>query len=178
MKPVKQVLRPERLRQVPAQFSWVDQALVQRHLIDRCDHRAAALYLFLVTVCDAQGLSYYAPATLAQRLHLSPEALEAAWRQLIDLDLLAYRAPLFQVLALPQPHAAVSPPLTRPSGNPPSRPPAPSAPRVAPAIPTRPRARPQASAAPAPSPTPPAPDNAVSLASLLQALEDRRRGGL
>ena len=47
MKTVKQVLRPERLRQVPEQFSWVDQALVQRHFIDRCEARTAALYLFL-----------------------------------------------------------------------------------------------------------------------------------
>jgi hypothetical protein len=97
---LKQLLRPERLRQVPAQFSWVDQALVQRHLIDRCEARAAALYLFLVTVADAQGLSYYGAATLMQRLHLSTEALEAARAQLIELDLIAYRAPLYQVLAL------------------------------------------------------------------------------
>ena len=101
MKTVKQLLRPERLRQVPEQFSWVDHALVQRHLIDRCDARAAALYLFLVTVADAQGLSYYGGATLTQRLHLSTEELGAARRQLIDLDLIAYRAPLYQVLALP-----------------------------------------------------------------------------
>ena len=98
---VKQLLRPERVRQVPEQFSWIDQALVQRHLIDRCDARAAALYLFLVTVADAQGLSYYGGATLAQRLHLSTEELGAMRQQLIDLDLIAYRAPLYQVLALP-----------------------------------------------------------------------------
>jgi hypothetical protein len=97
---IKQLLRPERLRQVPEQFSWVDQALVQRHLIDRCDARAAALYLFLVTVCDAQGLSYYGAATLAQRLGLSGAELVAARQQLIDLDLVAYQAPLYQVLAI------------------------------------------------------------------------------
>lgn len=101
MKTLKQVLRPERLRQVPEQFSWVDQALVQHHLIDRCDARTAALYLFLVTVSDAQGLSYYGAATLAQRLHLSTEELGAARAQLIELELIAYRAPLYQVLALP-----------------------------------------------------------------------------
>lgn len=101
MKTVKQLLRPERLRQVPEQFSWVDQALVQRHFIDRCDARAAALYLFLVTVCDAQGLSYYGTSTLTQRLHLSTEELGAARQQLIALELIAYRAPLYQVLALP-----------------------------------------------------------------------------
>ena len=61
---IKRVLRPQQMRQVPSQFSWIDQALVQRHLIDRCDARAAALYLFLVTVADAQGLSYYGSATL------------------------------------------------------------------------------------------------------------------
>ena len=101
MKTVKHVLRPERLRQVPEQFSWVDQGLVQRHFIDRCEARAAALYLFLVTVSDAQGLSYYGPATLAQRLHLSTEELGAARAQLIELELIAYLAPLYQVLALP-----------------------------------------------------------------------------
>lgn len=112
MKTVKQLLRPERLRQVPEQFSWIDQALVQRHLIDRCDARAAALYLFLVTVADAQGLSYYASSSLAQRLHLSTEQLGAARQQLIELDLIAYRAPLYQVLALPGTRVA---PRTTPS---------------------------------------------------------------
>jgi hypothetical protein len=100
MKTVKQVLRPERLRQVPEQFSWVDQALVQRHYIDRCDARAATLYLFLITVSDAQGLSYYGEVTLTARLHLSSEELVAARAQLIKIELIAYQAPLYQVLAL------------------------------------------------------------------------------
>lgn len=100
MKTVKQVLRPERIRLVPEQFSWIDQALVQRHLIDRCDTRAATLYLFLVTVADAQGLSYYGTPTLAARLHLSVDELGAARAQLMALDLIAYQAPLYQVLSL------------------------------------------------------------------------------
>ena len=107
MKAIKQLLRPERQRQVPAQFSWVDQALVQQHFIDRCEARSAALYLFLVTVSDAQGLSYYGAATLARRLHLSDEQFGAARQQLIDLELIAYRSPLYQVLALP---GTVAPP--------------------------------------------------------------------
>ena len=101
MKAIKQLLRPERLRQVPEQFSWVDQALVQQHFIDRCEARSAALYLFLVTVSDAQGLSYYGASTLARRLRLSDEQFAAARQQLIDLELIAYRSPLYQVLALP-----------------------------------------------------------------------------
>ena len=106
MRTVKQRLRPERLRQVPEQFSWIDHALVQRHLIDRCDARAAALYLFLVTVADAQGLSYYGSASLMQRLHLSTEELGTARQQLIGLELIAYQAPLYQVLAISVPAAA------------------------------------------------------------------------
>jgi len=112
MRTLKQVLRPERLRQVPEQFSWVDQALVQRHFIDRCDARAAALYLFLITVSDAQGLSYSGESTLAARLHLSTEELGAARAQLIEIELIAYQAPLYQVLALPGTRVA---PRTAPS---------------------------------------------------------------
>ena len=109
MKAIKQLLRPERLRQVPEQFSWVDQALVQQHFIDRCEARSAALYLFLITVSDAQGLSYYSASTLARRLCLSDEQFAAARQQLIDLDLIAYRTPLYQVLALPGTIAAPRP---------------------------------------------------------------------
>lgn len=113
MKTIKQLLRPERLRQVPVQFSWVDQALVQQHFIDRCEARSAALYLFLVTVSDAQGLSYYGASTLARRLHLSDEQFAAARQQLIELDLIAYRSPLYQVLALPGSIAAPPRPARR-----------------------------------------------------------------
>jgi hypothetical protein len=109
MKAIKQVLLPERRRQVPEQFSWVDQALVQQHFIDRCDARSAALYLFLVTVSDAQGLSYYGASTLARRLRLSDEEFARARQQLIDLELIAYRSPLYQVLALPGTVAAPRP---------------------------------------------------------------------
>jgi hypothetical protein len=114
VKAIKQLLRPERLRQVPQQFSWVDQALVQQHFIDRCEAHSAALYLFLVTVSDAQGLSYYGAPTLARRLRLSDEQFAAARQQLIDLDLIAYRSPLYQVLALPGTVAAPLPDAAAP----------------------------------------------------------------
>lgn len=151
MKTTKRVLRPERLRQVPEQFSWVDQALVQRHLIDRLEPRAAALYLFLVTVADAQGLSYYGAGTLAQRLKLSADELGAARSQLIALELLAYEAPLYQVLALPGIALAARPA------------PGSAAPATAAATPPRP-------------PRPPShhTDVPVSLADLLGQLEHRR----
>lgn len=116
MKPIKRVLRPKRLRQVPAQFSWVDQRLVREGFVDHCDAQAAALYLFLVTVADARGLSYYSEATLARRLRLGAAQLSAARTQLIELQLLAYEAPIYQVLALPSAAVAVPPPAAASAG--------------------------------------------------------------
>ena len=73
----KWVLRPERLRQVPAQFSWIDQRLVREGYLARCDAHALALYLFVVTVADSQGLSYYGEATLCRELSMSVTRLSA-----------------------------------------------------------------------------------------------------
>ena len=67
-----------KLRTIPSQFSWVDQRLVREHYIDRLSHAACALYLFLVTVADAQGMSYYAERSLSQRLSMSVTQLRQA----------------------------------------------------------------------------------------------------
>ena len=96
----KHLISPAKLRRVPSQFSWVDQRLVREHYIDHLSPQACALYLFLVTVADAQGLSYYADRSLGQRLSLSPAALRQARESLIRQGLLAYQRPLYQVLAL------------------------------------------------------------------------------
>ena len=89
-----------KLRRVPRQFSWVDQRLVRERYIDQLTPEACALYLFLVTVADAQGLSYYADGSLSQRLSLCAPLLRRARQVLIQQGLVAYRRPLYQVLAL------------------------------------------------------------------------------
>jgi hypothetical protein len=89
-----------KLRTIPSQFSWVDQRLVREHSLDRLSHAACALSLFLVTVADAQGRSYYAERSLCQRLSLSVAQLRQARQLLITPHLLAYRRPLSQVFAL------------------------------------------------------------------------------
>ena len=105
----KRVLRPERLRQVPAQFSWIDQRLVRENFLQRAEPNAWALYLVLVIVADAQGLSYYSDATLSRLLKLEPLQLAQARQQLVAGDLLAYQKPLYQVLALPRTFAPAAP---------------------------------------------------------------------
>ena len=100
---IKRVLCPERMRTIPTQFSWVDHRLVREPYLDRCDPPAAALYLFLVTVADAQGLSYYSDAALARRLSIGLARLSQARGDLIRVGLIAYQRPLYQVLALDAP---------------------------------------------------------------------------
>lgn len=96
----KRLLRPDRLRQVPVGFSWVDHRLVRLDYLNRCDSTALALYLFLVTVGDAEGLSYYSDAAIGRRLHWAPEQLQSARARLVQADLIAYQRPLYQVLSL------------------------------------------------------------------------------
>jgi hypothetical protein len=116
----KRVLCKQRLRQVPPQFSWIDHRLVRDRHISRCSADALALYLFLVTVADGQGLSYYADATLCRLLPLrqaragqtpdepalDEQTLDRARRELIDNRLIAWQRPLYQVLALGPPPPA------------------------------------------------------------------------
>jgi len=96
----KHPLWPDRIRKVPKQFSWIDHRLVRDRHIDRCSHQVAALYLFLVTVADAQGLSYYSDRSLSQRLSMDENCLAAARQDLIRIELIAHKHPLYQVLAL------------------------------------------------------------------------------
>ena len=98
----KRILNLERRRQVPEHFSWIDHRLVREHTIEKADVTAWALYLFLVTVADAHGLSYYGEASLMRRLHVTSAHLARARADLIGLDLIAYDPPIYQVLSWPE----------------------------------------------------------------------------
>ena len=99
----KHPLRPDRLRQIPAGFNWIDHRLVRQNYLERCDCIDLALYLFLVTVSDVQGLSYYSDQAICRRLRIEPAALAAARVHLQHADLIAYQKPLYQVLSLEEP---------------------------------------------------------------------------
>jgi len=97
---IKQPIYPDRIRKTPRQFSWLDHRLVSDHYIDRFTHGAAALYLFLVTVSDAKGMSYYSDRTLSQRLAMDEQILTRHRNELVNIGLIAYQKPLYQVLAI------------------------------------------------------------------------------
>jgi len=85
---------------VPRQFSWIDQRLVREQYINHLSHPAAALYLFLVTVSDAEGMSYYADTSIMKRLSMDPATLDKARSSLVRIGLIAWKNPLYQVLSL------------------------------------------------------------------------------
>ncbi len=99
---------PNRCRQIPTQFSWVDHRLVRLHYFERCSADALALYLFLVTVADAKGLSYYGHASLIKQLTFSTTRLMQARTQLINERLISYQHPLYQVLSLAPEETTIS----------------------------------------------------------------------
>jgi hypothetical protein len=100
-------------RPPPTGFGWVDRRFVRDgHIVD-LPREAVTLYFFLAAVADAQGLSFYADPTLAKLLKLDHSDLLYARTCLLRAGLIAYRYPLYQILALPPSAAERTRPLTR-----------------------------------------------------------------
>ncbi|MBW1895025.1 MAG: hypothetical protein JRF40_09190 [Deltaproteobacteria bacterium] len=97
---VKTPILPERVRKVPQSFSWIDHRLIRDGYIEHCSHTAGFLYLFLVCVGDDKGLSYYGEHSLMKKLSMDESVFEKARSDLVRMGLLAWQAPLYQVLSL------------------------------------------------------------------------------
>ncbi|MEW6744209.1 MAG: hypothetical protein AB1486_15765 [Planctomycetota bacterium] len=99
----KRILDPDNLRRLPEQgFSWLDRRFVRDGFADALTLLELALYWFLCSVADRDGLSFYGDARAARLLKVSLAALEQARRGLIQHGLIAYQHPLYQVLSLPE----------------------------------------------------------------------------
>ena len=109
----KRVLCPARLRRVPPQFNWIDPRLVRDKHFGRVSHTALALYLFLLTVADAQGLSYYSDTAIGNLLHVDVDHVHRARQELVAAQLIAYQKPLYQILSLDEP-ADLTPRVSQP----------------------------------------------------------------
>ena len=93
-------IMPQRQRRIPPQFSWVDHRLIRDGHVQGRSARALALYLFLVTVADAEGMSWYSEAALCRHLSWNGADLQNARAELKQAGLIAYRDPIYQVLDL------------------------------------------------------------------------------
>jgi hypothetical protein len=120
----KHPLLPDRVRTIPAGFGWIDRRLIRDRHFESLDASAILLYYFLVTVADAQGISFWADPTVSRLLEISPGHVVGARDRLRAADLVAYRHPLYQVLSLPErrPSPAPSPTTLPPPTAPPRAP--------------------------------------------------------
>ena len=114
----KYLIYPQLMRRIPQHFSWIDHRLIRDRYVERCYLEAIALYLVLVTVADAQGLSYYSDRSLCKLLRIEQGILEKSRRNLIQEALIAYEPPLYQILSLERQIPEKSPTNEKPSSSP------------------------------------------------------------
>ncbi len=106
---VKMVLKPKRIRRIPGRFSWLDQRLVREGHLRNISADASTLYLFLVTVANANGMSWYSPRRICFELPFDAQKLQKARAELVQVDLIVYDDGLYQVLSLPPAPDAAGP---------------------------------------------------------------------
>lgn len=92
----------ERVRKIPASFSWIDRRIVTDNFLVYLSREEIALYFFLVAVSNRYGVSFYGPPRICRQLGLTKEELDRAVRVLEEFKLVAFRFPFYQVLALPE----------------------------------------------------------------------------
>lgn len=97
----KRVIDKERIRRISGSFSWVDHRFINEGFIRDLDSTEILLYLFLVTVGDRYGLSFYRDDTICQLLKIDKPSLCRARKELILASLIAYEDGIYQVLELP-----------------------------------------------------------------------------
>ena len=91
----------ERIRKIAGSFSWIDHRFISGGFIRDLSHEEILIYLFLVAVSDRQGLSFYHDDRICSLLKIDLAALGEARDALVERALIAWRPPVYQVLALP-----------------------------------------------------------------------------
>jgi hypothetical protein len=102
------------MRKVPRSFSWIDHRLIRDGHLERLRPGEILLYFFLVLVGDHQGLSFYSLRSISRYLKLTAQEIESARTSLCERSLIAYKAPLYQVLSLGE-RERTDAPASRPS---------------------------------------------------------------
>jgi hypothetical protein len=99
----KRILVSDRVRCPPREgFWWVDRRFFPEHA-PHLSRDAVLLYLFLCSVSDRHGLSYWKEVSTAARLRTTPALVVRAREELLVRDLVVHEPPLTQVLSLPAP---------------------------------------------------------------------------
>ena len=110
------------MRRPRGAYGWVDMRAVTEGHLERLGTQTALTYLFLCTVGDTAGLSFWSHERMARILGLDRRAVQAAIDTLVATDLIACQGQIVQVLPLvsgtePKPVLPATPtggPSTRP----------------------------------------------------------------
>jgi hypothetical protein len=89
---------PERVRALPRHFAWVDHRL--RDYLRALSLEEIALLFFLHLAADKSGCSFWSDPTIAKRLGIQSGQVTEARLGLVRKGFVAYRYPLYQLLAL------------------------------------------------------------------------------
>lgn len=115
------VLVPQRVRQVPPSFAWIDHRIRSEGFLERMEPADMGLYLFLILAADRHGLSCWRLDRIERALPcFERHMLWDARTRLSKLDLIAYRPwsdntpdGCYQVLSIQPPKDTRSPELNK-----------------------------------------------------------------
>ena len=96
--PLAAPVDPTRVRTLPRHFAWLDHRLRER--LRDLSLEEIALLVFLHLAADRTGCSFWADTTIAKKLGLREGDITQARCRLVAKGLVAYRYPLYQLLAL------------------------------------------------------------------------------
>lgn len=90
-----------RIRKIRGSFSQIEHRFINERFIDCLEKEEIPLYLFLVSVGDKKGISFYSSERIASILKTSVTSLEKARQGLKEKGFIAYSQAVYQVLDLP-----------------------------------------------------------------------------
>jgi hypothetical protein len=96
-----QIIDRKRIRKINGSFSWIPHKLITGGFLEDMSTYEISLYFFLIAVCDRNGVSFYHDDRLCRLLKIDLARLGEAREGLIQRSLVAYKLPVYQVLALP-----------------------------------------------------------------------------
>lgn len=94
-------LEPRRIRYPKGAYGWVDLRIVTEGHLEALDPSSALTYLFLCTVGNREGISFWSRSRIARTLSLSLEVVQAALGALTEAGLIAATERIVQVLPVP-----------------------------------------------------------------------------
>lgn len=109
----RRVLRPDSIRRLEKPFGWIPLRLVTSGLLARLHPDEKLLYLFLSTVADKYGVSFYGDRRLERELGIDSARIAEARHGLMRRQLIVVSGLTVQLLPLPA--LPIQPPPLRPT---------------------------------------------------------------